>query len=68
MAQLLNHPSHIPVEPHIYALLSQGFCDENLKACMFEAVNRYNEKCKAAYEQLLIDLKECLGESYSDKK
>jgi len=56
------------VEPHIYSLLSQGFCDENLKMCMFKAVSEYNKKCEEAYEQLLLELKECLGESYSDKK
>jgi hypothetical protein len=53
--------THIPVEPHIYALLSQGFCDEKLKECMLLAVNRYNEKCQEAYMQLLTELKECLG-------
>jgi len=66
--EMFIHPTQIPVEPHIYSLLSQGFCDENLKMCMFKAVSEYNKKCEEAYEQLLLELKECLGESYSDKK
>jgi hypothetical protein len=54
------NPSHIPVDPRIYALLSQAFCDENLKERMFQAVNNYNEKCEEAYLQLLNDLRKIL--------
>ncbi len=37
------YPTHIPVDPKIYALLSQAFCDENLRDRMFQAVQKYNE-------------------------
>lgn len=63
--ELLFRPTQIPVEPHLYKLLSQGFCDKNLKKCMFKAVSKYNKKCKEAYEQLLIELEECLGKKSS---
>lgn len=59
------YPTHIPVDPKIYALLSQAFCDENLKDRMFQAVKKYNEKCEEAYLQLINDLKECLEQKSS---
>lgn len=59
------YPTHIPVDPKIYALFSQAFCDENLRDRMFQAVQKYNERSEEAYLQLINDLKEILEQKSS---
>lgn len=54
------YPTHIPVDPQIYALFSKAFSDENLRDRMFQAVQKYNERSEEAYLQLIKDLKEIL--------
>jgi hypothetical protein len=54
------NPKEIPVEPYYYKFLLKGVCDKKQKASMRKAINKYNEICEEAYNNLIKDLKKSL--------